>query len=69
MSAKVRDLQYKVRDLQYKVRDLQVFAGGARYLHLPENILQTPDFFGQITAFLCCSCHNLLGLVIVVLYR
>jgi len=64
---KVRHLQYKVRYLQYKIRYLQVFAGTALYLYLPENILQTPEFFGQITAFLCCSCHNLLGLVMAVL--
>jgi hypothetical protein len=32
---------------------LQAFAGAALYLYLPENILQMPDFFGQITAFLC----------------
>ena len=63
------DLQYKVRRLQYKVRQVQVFAGGALYLYLPENILQTPDFFGQITAFLCCSCLDLLRLIIVVLSR
>ncbi|MEG4120357.1 hypothetical protein [Microcoleus sp. B9-D4] len=54
-SAKVRDLQYKVRRLQYKVRQVQVFAGGALYLQMPVNILQMPDFFGQITAFLCSS--------------
>jgi len=46
---------------------VQVFAGGALYLHLPENILQTPDFFGQITAFFCCSCLCLLRLVMAVL--
>ncbi|MEG4353575.1 hypothetical protein QUA74_28230 [Microcoleus sp. LAD1_D3] len=62
-------MQYKVRHLQYKVRALQVFAGAALYLHLPENILQTPDFFGQITAFLCCSCLDLLRLVLAVLSR
>jgi hypothetical protein len=60
------DLQYKVRRLQYKVRQVQVFAGGALYLYLPENILQMPDFFGQITAFLCCSCLCLLRLVMAV---
>ncbi|MEG4918833.1 hypothetical protein [Microcoleus sp. B7-D4] len=60
-------MQYKIRRLQYKVRGLQVNAGGALYLHLPENILHLPDFFGQIAAFLCCSCLDLLGLVIVVL--
>ena len=52
-SVKIRDLQYKVRRLQYKVRRLQVFAGTALYLQMPVNILQMPDFFGQITAFLC----------------
>jgi len=44
-------LQYKIRRLQYKIRYLQVFAGAAFYLYLPENILQMPDFFGQIAAF------------------
>ncbi|MEG4304877.1 hypothetical protein [Microcoleus sp. D3_18a_C4] len=62
-------MQYKVRQVQYKVRRLQVFAGAALYLYLPENILQTPDFFGQITAFLCCSCLDLLRLVMAVLSR
>ncbi|MEG4169341.1 hypothetical protein [Microcoleus sp. S13_D1] len=62
-------MQYKVRQVQYKVRQVQVFAGGALYLHLPENILQTPDFFGQITAFLCCSCLDLLRLVMTILNR
>jgi len=66
---KVRQVEYKVRQVQYKVRQVQVFAGGALYLHLPENILQMPDFFGQIAAFLCCSCLCLLRLVIAVLYR
>jgi len=66
---KVRHLQYKVRGLQYKISEIQVFAGTALYLYLPENILQTPEFFGQITAFLCCSCLNLLGLVMAVLNR
>jgi len=32
-------VQYKVRQVQYKVRQVQVFAGGALYLYLPENIL------------------------------
>ncbi|MEG4225401.1 hypothetical protein QUA35_05300 [Microcoleus sp. N9_B2] len=69
MQYKVRDLQYKVRQVQYKVRRLQVFAGTALYLQMPVNILQIPEFFGQIAAFLCCSCLDLLGLVIVVLSR
>ncbi|MEG4395125.1 hypothetical protein [Microcoleus sp. BROC3] len=69
MCTKVRHLQYKVRRLQYKVRRLQVFAGAALYLQMPVNILQMPDFFGQITAFLCCSCLCLLRLVIAVLNR
>jgi hypothetical protein len=30
---------------------LQAFAGAALYLYLPENILQMPEFFGQIAAF------------------
>jgi len=47
----------------------QVFAGGTLYLHLPENILQMPDFFGQITAFLCRDCLCLLRLVMAVLSR
>jgi hypothetical protein len=67
--SKVRHLQYKVRYLQYKIRYLQVFAGTALYLYLPENILQTPDFFGQITAFLCRACIWLLRLVLAVLSR
>jgi hypothetical protein len=46
---------------------MQAFAGIALYLYLPENILQMPEFVGQIAAFLCCSCHNLLGLVMAVL--
>ncbi|MEG4035286.1 hypothetical protein QUA03_15800 [Microcoleus sp. S36b_A4] len=62
-------MQYKVRQVQYKVRALQVFAGAALYLHLPENILQMPDFFGQIAVFLCCSCLCWLRLVMAVLYR
>ena len=53
MCPKVRHLQCKVRYLQYKIRYLQVFAGTALYLQMPVNILQTPDFFGQIAAFLC----------------
>jgi hypothetical protein len=46
---------------------LQAFAGTALYLYLPENILQMPEFFGQIAAFLCCSFFCLLGLVMAVL--
>ncbi|MEG4353428.1 hypothetical protein QUA70_25290 [Microcoleus sp. LAD1_D5] len=46
---------------------LQAFAGAALYLYLPENILQMPEFVGQIAAFLCCLCLDLLGLLIVVL--
>jgi hypothetical protein len=64
--AKVRHLQYKVRHLQYKISEMQVFAGTVLYLYLPENILQTPAISCQITAFLCCSCLDLLGLVIAV---
>ncbi|MEG4340056.1 hypothetical protein [Microcoleus sp. D3_18_C2] len=60
-------MQYKVRRLQYKVRQVQVFAGAALYLQIPENILQTPEFFGQIAAFLCCSCFCLLRLLLAVL--
>jgi len=63
----VRHLQYKVRGLQYKISEIQVFAGTALYLYLPENILQMPEFVGQIAAFLCCSCLDLLGLVLAVL--
>ncbi|MEG3875614.1 hypothetical protein [Microcoleus sp. Z1_B5] len=59
-------MQYKVRQVQYKVRQVQVFAGTALYLYLPENILQTPDFFGQITAFLCRACVCLLRQVMAV---
>ncbi|MEG4917476.1 hypothetical protein [Microcoleus sp. B7-D4] len=59
-------MQYKVRRLQYKVRQVQVFAGTALYLYLPENILQMPDFFGQIAAFLCRDCLCLLSLVMAV---
>jgi len=66
---KVRQVQYKVRQVQYKIRRLQVFAGGALYLYLPENILQMPDFFGQIAAFLCRACLCLLRLVMAVLNR
>ncbi|WP_333310813.1 hypothetical protein [Microcoleus sp. B7-D4] len=62
-------MQYKIRDLQYKVRQVQVFARAAFYLHLPENILQMPDFFGQITAFLCRAYICLLRLVMAVLSR
>jgi len=61
-------VQYKVRQVQYKVRQVQVFAGGTLYLYLPANILQTPDFFGQITAFLCKDCLCLLRLVMAVLF-
>ena len=68
-SAKVRQVQYKVRQVQYKVRQVQVFAGAALYLYLPENILQMPEFFGQITAFLCKDCLSLLRLVMAVLSR
>ncbi|WP_333438490.1 hypothetical protein [Microcoleus sp. D2_18a_D3] len=46
---------------------LQAFAGTVLYLQMPVNILQMPEFVGQITAFLCCSCLDLLGLLIVVL--
>jgi len=56
-------LQYKIRRLQYKIRRLQVFARAAVYLYLPENILQMPDFFGQIAAFLCRAYICLLRLV------
>jgi hypothetical protein len=66
-SVKIRDLQYKVRRLQYKIRYLQAFAGTAFYLQMPVNILQLPGILCQITVFLCCSCHNLLGLVMAVL--
>jgi hypothetical protein len=59
--AKVRHLQYKVRRLQYKISEIQVFAGAALYLYLPENILQMPEFFGQLAAFLCCSCLSALA--------
>jgi len=48
---------------------LQAFAGDTLYLYLPENILQTPDFFGQITAFLCRAYICLLRQVMTVLYR
>jgi len=53
--------------LQYKIRYLQVFAGTALYLYLPENILQTPEFVGQIAAFLCKDCLCWLRLVMAVL--
>ena len=69
MCPKVRHLQYKVRYLQYKIRYLQVFAGTALYLYLPENILQTPEFFGQITAFLCRAYICLLRLLLAVLCK
>ena len=59
-------MQYKVRQVQYKVRQVQVFAGGALYLYLPENILQTPEFFGQLAAFLCRAYICLLRLVMAV---
>ncbi|MEG4825921.1 hypothetical protein QUA92_09915 [Microcoleus sp. F8-C1] len=45
---------------------LQAFAGAALYLQMPVNILQLPAIFCQITAFLCCSCLDLLGLVMAV---
>jgi len=66
---KVRQGPYKVRYLQYKIRYLQVFAGAALYLYLPENILQMPDFFGQIAAFLCRAYICLLRQVLAVLNR
>jgi hypothetical protein len=69
VSVKIRHLQYKVRGLQYKISEIQVFAGAALYLYLPENILQMPEFVGQIAAFLCCSFFCLLGLVMAVLSR
>ena len=69
MCAKVRHLQYKIRRLQYKIRYLQVFVGAAFYLHLPENILQMPEFVGQIAVFLCKDCLCWLRLVIAVLSR
>ena len=59
-------MQFKVRQVQYKVRQVQVFAGGALYLYLPENILQTPEFFGQLAAFLCRAYICLLRLVMAV---
>jgi hypothetical protein len=65
----VRQVQYKVRYLQYKISEIQVFAGAALYLYLPENILQMPEFFGQITAFLCRAYICLLRLVMAVLSR
>jgi len=46
---------------------LQAFAGAALYLYLPENILQMPEFVGQIAAFLCKDCLCLLRLVLAVL--
>ena len=69
MCPKIRHLQYKVRRLQYKISEIQVFAGAALYLYLPENILQMPEFVGQIAAFLCKDCLCLLGLVRAVLSR
>ena len=66
MCPKVRHLQYKIRRLQYKISEMQVFAGTALYLLLPENILQMPEFFGQIAAFLCRACLCLLRLVMAV---
>jgi len=54
---------------QYKISEMQVFAGTALYLLLPENILQMPEFFGQIAAFLCRDCLCLLRLVMAVLSR
>jgi hypothetical protein len=60
-------VQYKIRRLQYKISEIQVFAGAALNLYLPENILQTPEIFRQITAFLCCSCLCWLRLVMAVL--
>jgi len=45
---------------------LQAFAGTVFYLQMPVNILQMPDFFGQITAFLCRDCLCLLRLVMAV---
>jgi hypothetical protein len=46
---------------------MQALAGTVSYLFLSENVQQDPDFFGQTAAFLCRSCHNLLGLVMAVL--
>ncbi len=66
MCPKVRHLQYKIRCLQYKISEIQVFAGTALYLYLPENILQMPEFFGEIAAFLCRACLCLLRLVMAV---
>jgi hypothetical protein len=48
---------------------MQAFAGTALYLYLPENILQMPEFFGQIAAFLYCLCFDLLRQVMTVLNR
>ena len=67
MCPQVRQVQYKVRQVQYKISEIQVFAGAALYLYLPENILQMPDFFRQLAAFLCCSCLRLLSSVMAVL--
>jgi len=52
---------------QYKISEIQVFAGTALYLFLSETVRQTPEFVGQFAAFLCCSCLNLLRLVMAVL--
>jgi hypothetical protein len=54
---------------QYKISEIQVFAGAALNLYLPENILQTPDFFGQIAVFLGRAYICLLRQVMAVLYR
>ena len=68
-SAQVRQVQYKVRQVQYKISEIQVFAETALYLYLPEHILQTPEFFGQIAAFLCRAYICLLRQVMAVLSR
>jgi hypothetical protein len=44
---------------------LQAFAGAALYLYLPENILQMPEFFGQMLLFCAVrvlTCWDWLGL-------
>ena len=46
---------------------MQASAGTAFSLIVSENIQQTPELIGQIAAFLCCSCLDLLGLVMAVL--
>ena len=46
---------------------MQTFAGTAFSLIVSENVQQTPEFLGQLAAFLCCSCLDLLGLVMAVL--